>query len=166
MTGWAVANSTVRTDVSDSSNAWQLALMRLSSVAFVLVLVGCAPPDPDSARIYAPANDASSIRLALNGLTTASRFEHVTAGTFSADLGHALKLERDEARVRELKGEHDAVLEFEVEIDGISVNGVDMIKWNDAGKITEFKVMLRPLKAVNLIHEKMGAMLQAASSLS
>ena len=68
--------------------------------------------------------------------------------------------------VRELKGEHDAVLEFEVEIDGISVNGVDMIKWNDAGKITEFKVMLRPLKAVNLIHEKMGAMLQAASSLS
>jgi hypothetical protein len=36
-----------------------------------------------------------------------------------------------------------------------------MIKWNDAGKITEFKVMLRPLKAVNLIHEKMGAMLQA-----
>jgi len=68
--------------------------------------------------------------------------------------------------VRELKGERDAVLEFEVEIDGISVNGVDMIKWNDAGRIVEFKVMLRPLKAVNLIHEKMGAMLQAASSLS
>ncbi|SFP89885.1 nuclear transport factor 2 family protein [Variovorax sp. 770b2] len=68
--------------------------------------------------------------------------------------------------VRELKGERDAVLEFEVEIDGLSVNGVDMIKWNDAGRITEFKVMLRPLKAVNLIHEKMGAMLQAASSLS
>ncbi|SEK15858.1 MULTISPECIES: nuclear transport factor 2 family protein [unclassified Variovorax] len=63
--------------------------------------------------------------------------------------------------VRELKGERDAVLEFTLELDGISVNGVDMIKWNDAGKITEFKVMLRPLKAVNLIHEKMGAMLQA-----
>jgi hypothetical protein len=63
--------------------------------------------------------------------------------------------------VRELKGERDAVLEFALELDGISVNGVDMIKWNDAGKITEFKVMLRPLKAVNLIHEKMGAMLQA-----
>ena len=68
--------------------------------------------------------------------------------------------------VRDPKGERDAVLEFEVEIDGISVNGVDMIKWNDAGQITEFKVMLRPLKAVNLIHEKMGAMLQAASSVS
>jgi hypothetical protein len=66
--------------------------------------------------------------------------------------------------VREVKGEHDAVLEFMVEIDGISVNGVDMIKWNDEGRIVEFKVMLRPLKAVNLIHQKMGEMLQAAAS--
>jgi ketosteroid isomerase-like protein len=63
--------------------------------------------------------------------------------------------------VRELRGDRDAVLEFEVTLQGIAVNGVDMIKWNDAGKITEFKVMLRPLKAVNLIHQKMGEMLQA-----
>lgn len=63
--------------------------------------------------------------------------------------------------VREVVGSHDAVLEFEVEIEGIAVNGVDMIKWNDAGQIVEFKVMLRPLKAVNLIHQKMAAMLQA-----
>ena len=61
--------------------------------------------------------------------------------------------------VRELAGPRDAILEFEVEIDGIRVNGVDMIKWNDAGKIVELKVMLRPLKAINLIHQKMGAML-------
>ncbi len=61
--------------------------------------------------------------------------------------------------VREVTGEHDAVLEFMVEIDGISVNGVDMIRWNDAGRIVEFKVMLRPLKAINLIHQKMAAML-------
>jgi hypothetical protein len=53
------------------------------------------------------------------------------------------------------------VLEFEVKLDGITVNGVDMIKWNEAGKITEFKVMLRPLKAVNLIHQKMAVILQA-----
>jgi hypothetical protein len=64
--------------------------------------------------------------------------------------------------VRELRAERDAVLEFELELDGISINGVDMIKWNDAGKIVEFKVMLRPLKAVNLIHQKMAAVLQAA----
>lgn len=63
--------------------------------------------------------------------------------------------------VRELTGDRDAVLEFELELEGIRVNGVDMIKWNDEGKITEFKVMLRPLKAVNLIHQKMAAMLQA-----
>jgi hypothetical protein len=63
--------------------------------------------------------------------------------------------------VRELRGDRDAILEFEVNLDGITVNGVDMIKWNEAGKITEFKVMLRPLKAVNLIHQKMGETLQA-----
>ena len=63
--------------------------------------------------------------------------------------------------VREVVGESDAVLEFETEIDGIIVNGVDMIKWNTDGQIVEFKVMLRPLKAVNIIHEKMAAMLKA-----
>jgi hypothetical protein len=63
--------------------------------------------------------------------------------------------------VRELGDKRDAVLEFELELDGITINGVDMIRWNDAGKITEFKVMLRPLKAVNLIHQKMAAMLNA-----
>lgn len=62
--------------------------------------------------------------------------------------------------VREIIGESDAVLEFETEIDGITVNGVDMIKWNADGKITEFKVMIRPLKAINLIPEKMGEMLR------
>jgi len=63
--------------------------------------------------------------------------------------------------VRELYGPSDAMLEFETEIDGVLVNGVDLIKWNEAGRIVEFKVMLRPLKAINLIHERMGAMLQS-----
>ncbi|MDB5772668.1 MAG: hypothetical protein JWM42_3042 [Burkholderia sp.] len=62
--------------------------------------------------------------------------------------------------IRELTGPRDAVLEFQVEIDGINVNGVDMIKWDDEGRIVEFKVLIRPLKAVNLIHQKMAAMLQ------
>ena len=57
--------------------------------------------------------------------------------------------------VREIVNERDAVLEFIVEIDGVTVNGVDMIKWNADGKIVEFKVMLRPLKAINLIHKMM-----------
>ncbi|MGL4573678.1 MAG: nuclear transport factor 2 family protein [Burkholderiaceae bacterium] len=63
--------------------------------------------------------------------------------------------------VREVAGSHDAVLEFEVEIDGITVNGVDMLTWDDAGKITQFKVMVRPLKAIQIIHQKMAEMLQA-----
>jgi len=66
--------------------------------------------------------------------------------------------------VREIVGESDAMLEFETEIDGIVVNGVDLIKWNAAGKIAEFKVMLRPLKAINLIHQRMAAMLESIKS--
>ncbi len=61
--------------------------------------------------------------------------------------------------VREIAGDRDAVLEFEFEIDEICVNGVDLIKWDDEGKIIEFKVIIRPLKAINLIHQKMAAML-------
>lgn len=63
--------------------------------------------------------------------------------------------------VRELRGPSDAMLEFETEIDGIVINGVDLMRWNEAGQVTEFKVMLRPLKAVQLVHERMGAMLAA-----
>ena len=63
--------------------------------------------------------------------------------------------------VREIVGASDAMLEFETVIDAVQVNGVDLIKWNDAGQIVEFKVMLRPLKAINLIHQRMAAMLQA-----
>ena len=63
--------------------------------------------------------------------------------------------------VREIVGPSDAMLEFETEVDGISVNGVDLIKWNQAGQIVEFKVMLRPLKAINVVHQRMAAMLQS-----
>ena len=57
---------------------------------------------------------------------------------------------------RQIIGNHDAVLEFSTEIDGILVNGIDL---NDAGQITEVKVMVRPLKAVTLLHLQTGAML-------
>ena len=63
--------------------------------------------------------------------------------------------------VREVVGEKDAILEFTTEMDGILVNGVDMITWNDDGKIIEFKVMIRPLKAIQKVHAQMGAMLQS-----
>ncbi|MGB7405206.1 MAG: nuclear transport factor 2 family protein [Pacificimonas sp.] len=60
-----------------------------------------------------------------------------------------------------------AVLEFTANIDGIHVNGIDMIHWNGDGLIDDFKVMVRPMKAMNMLWDKMGAMLasqQPASS--
>ena len=65
--------------------------------------------------------------------------------------------------VREIVDETEAMLEFRVELDGIEINGVDIISWNEEGKIVDFKVMIRPLKAINLLHQKMREMLQAAS---
>ena len=58
--------------------------------------------------------------------------------------------------------ERSAVLEFYSEVDGIKINGVDIITWNDAGLITHFKVMVRPLKAINTLHQKMGEYLMKA----
>lgn len=63
--------------------------------------------------------------------------------------------------VREVLGGHDAMLEFETDVDGKYVNGVDIIHCDDEGRIVDFKVMLRPLQAINLVHEKMRAALEA-----
>jgi hypothetical protein len=54
-----------------------------------------------------------------------------------------------------------AVLEFETSVEGTYVNGVDIIRCNDQGRIVEFRVMLRPLKAINLVHAQMKAMLES-----
>lgn len=58
--------------------------------------------------------------------------------------------------VREIVGPRDALLEFTAELDGIHVNGIDLITWNEAGQVIDFKVMVRPLKAINVLHQKMG----------
>jgi hypothetical protein len=61
---------------------------------------------------------------------------------------------------RQIVGERDALLEFFTEIDGIQINGIDLIAWGDDGRITDFKVMVRPLKAMQVLHQRMGEMLQ------
>jgi hypothetical protein len=66
--------------------------------------------------------------------------------------------------VREVAQGRDAVLEFETDIDGIRINGIDMIRWNDDGQIVDFKVMVRPLKGFNLLHQKMAEMLRQGSA--
>ncbi|WP_439575726.1 nuclear transport factor 2 family protein [Phreatobacter sp.] len=58
-------------------------------------------------------------------------------------------------------GERSAILEFVTEIDGIAINGIDMITWNADDRIVHFKVMVRPLKAINILHEKMRERLMA-----
>jgi hypothetical protein len=74
-------------------------------------------------------------------------------------------LGNDEFRyVREVVGEGTAVLEFTTEMDGIRVNGIDMITFDDDGLIAEFKVMVRPLKAINKVWEMMGAQLERQKS--
>jgi hypothetical protein len=64
---------------------------------------------------------------------------------------------------REWYAAGSAVLEFESSVEGVLVNGVDIITWNAAHKITDFKVMVRPLKGVNKLHEVMGRMLAQIS---
>ncbi len=125
-------------------------------------------PDPlrEWHRIVA-TGDASAIPALLAAdvtfhspvVHTPQRGAAVTAGY----LGAALQVFCNDSftYVREFRGDRSAVLEFVVQIDGIYVNGVDMIAWNEAGLIADFKVLLRPLKAVNLIHAKMGALLAA-----
>jgi len=62
--------------------------------------------------------------------------------------------------LREIVSENHACLEFSANVEGVIVNGVDLIEWNEAGKITSFKVMIRPLKAIQKVHQKMYEMLE------
>ena len=57
-----------------------------------------------------------------------------------------------------------AVLEFETTVEGKYVNGVDIIRCDDDGKIVEFRVMIRPLQAVNAVHRQMGETLEKMQS--
>ncbi len=101
----------------------------------------------DAAVFHSPVVHTPQVGKAITKMYLAAAFQVFSNETFRY--------------VRELQSDRDAALEFELELDGIRINGIDLIKWNEAGMITEFKVMLRPLKAVNLIQQKMAAMLQA-----
>jgi len=65
---------------------------------------------------------------------------------------------------KEILQGHHAMLEFETEVEGKYANGVDIITCDDDGKIVEFKVMMRPLQAINAVHAQMKAMLEKLSS--
>jgi len=62
--------------------------------------------------------------------------------------------------IREVTNDRHFMMEFKCSIDGIQINGIDMIEINDEGKIINFKVMIRPIQAINIVHKKMGEMLK------
>ncbi|MDE0884830.1 MAG: nuclear transport factor 2 family protein [Myxococcota bacterium] len=90
------------------------------------------------------------------------------AGTFGGDPGEegAISAEGDDSRsgsfryTKQVLSGNQAVLEFESKVGGKYVNGVDIIECNDEGKAIEFRVMIRPLQAVNMIHQQMASMLK------
>jgi hypothetical protein len=63
-------------------------------------------------------------------------------------------------------GEQSAVLELETWIDGVTIDAVDIISWNCEGRINRFKVMVRPLKAINALHQAMGRQLATSGAKS
>jgi len=62
--------------------------------------------------------------------------------------------------LQEWYGERSAVLEFAADLDGVHVHGVDMLRWNDADRLVEFTVMVRPVKGLQELIARMGAELQ------
>jgi hypothetical protein len=83
-----------------------------------------------------------------------------TASTADGAAGEAGSGQRSFRYTKSVLAGDTAVLEFETTIDGKYVNGVDIIRGNDQGRIIEFRVMIRPLQAVELIHRQMAAMLE------
>jgi hypothetical protein len=65
---------------------------------------------------------------------------------------------------KEVLAGETAVLEFETTVEGRYVNGVDIIRCDDEGRIVEFRVMIRPLQAVNAVHRRMAATIEAMSA--
>jgi SnoaL-like domain len=68
--------------------------------------------------------------------------------------------------IRRWFGEQSAVLEFETRLAGLTINGVDIINRNSEDRINRFKVMIRPLKAINAVHQAMGQQLAASGPKS
>lgn len=63
--------------------------------------------------------------------------------------------------VQQWYGERSAVLEFAATLDGVVVNGIDMIHWDEDGRIVSFKVMIRPFKGLQAVIPRMAELLAA-----
>jgi hypothetical protein len=57
-----------------------------------------------------------------------------------------------------------AVLEFEADLDGVYVEGVDILRWNAQGRLVSFTVMVRPMRALQKLVELMAAQLASGQA--
>ena len=101
----------------------------------------------DGATFYSPI-----VHTPQRGKAAVKLYLHAALATLGGEHFHY---------VDEWFGANSAALEFMTRIDDIEIDGVDLIGWNEAGKIVSFKVMIRPLKAIQIVHQKMAAMLTA-----
>jgi SnoaL-like domain len=100
----------------------------------------------DDAVFYSPA-----VFTPQEGKANTARYLNAAAKLFAGTDFHY---------VGQWLGEQSAVLEFAATVDGMYVNGIDMITWNDDGKIVSFKVMIRPFKGLQSVIGKMAELLQ------
>lgn len=104
----------------------------------------------DDVTLYSPVIHTPIKGKEMVSMYLTAAFHTFLNGTFTYD--------------REFLSNNAAVLEFSLKIQDIDINGIDMITWNEQGKITEFKVMIRPYKALNMINDQMTAMLEQLKS--
>ena len=106
--------------------------------------------------VYTPqeGREITKMYLAAAGATLADVEQGANTATESA--GDSSKFRY----TKEIRQGHHAMLEFETEVEGKYANGVDILTCDDDGMITEFKVMMRPLQAINAVHAQMKAMLE------
>lgn len=105
----------------------------------------------DDATFHSPIVHTPQVGRALTGMYLRGAMQILDNGSFRY--------------VNEWYAERSAVLEFEALVDGITIQGVDILHWNAADRIVLFKVMVRPLKAINLLHQLMARALKAAAPL-
>jgi hypothetical protein len=104
--------------------------------------------------VFAPqrGRDITKMYLRAAGSTLAGADPHDDTATLA--VGSTFRY------TKEIRQGHHAMLEFETEIDGKYANGVDIISCDDDGMIVEFKVMMRPLQAIDAVHDRMRTMLE------
>jgi hypothetical protein len=105
--------------------------------------------------VYTPQAGKAVTKLYLQAAGQTLPGDKTSSGSKGSDAPHG-----GFRYTKEVLAGDTAVLEFETTVDGKYVNGVDIIRCNDEGRIIEFRVMIRPLQAINLVHQQMAAMLE------